>query len=59
MTHRLLDMTALIEATNLSRSTLYHLISTGEIESIKVGSRRLIPAESLDRFIESLKAANR
>jgi excisionase family DNA binding protein len=33
--------------SGLSRSTLYQLIASQRLSSIKVGGRRLIPAESL------------
>lgn len=37
---------------NLGRSLVYLLIMRGEIDSIKVGRARRVPAEALERFIE-------
>ena len=38
-------------AYRLSRSTLYKLMSTGTLHSVKVGGRRLIPVEALEALI--------
>ncbi len=35
----------------LSRTTVFTLVRTGELESIKVGSRRLVPRQSIDAFV--------
>lgn len=42
----------------VSRSTLYHLIRTGELHSVKIGSRRLIPAEAITDFVQTLRVAS-
>lgn len=39
--------------TGISRSTLYLLISRGEIEVVKMGSSTLVITESLRAFIEA------
>jgi excisionase family DNA binding protein len=55
MTDRLLlDITDAMELTGLGRSKLYELIATGQLGSVKVGARRLIPADELQRFVDSL-----
>lgn len=47
-------------ALNLCRSSVHHLIRTGELESVKLGSRRLIPFEAIDRLIaRKLEAGQR
>lgn len=43
------------EATGISRSKLYELMSSGRIESVKLGGLRLIPAESLEDFVAALR----
>lgn len=40
-----------IQVSSIGRTTLYGLISSGEIETVKVGKRRLVKAASLARFI--------
>lgn len=45
--------------TGLSRSVIYEKIAAGELESVKAGSRRLIPHEALVDYIERLRAGNR
>lgn len=42
-------------ATGLGRSTIYLLISEKKLRTIKVGSRTLIPADSLRGFLASLE----
>ena len=37
--------------TGISRSTLYLLIASGEIEIIKLGASTLVVTESLRRFV--------
>ncbi len=36
----------------LGRSLVYQLVMRGEIDSIKVGRARRVPAEALERFIQ-------
>jgi excisionase family DNA binding protein len=38
-------------ATNLSHSTLYRLISSGKLTTVKVGARRLVPVEAIDALL--------
>jgi excisionase family DNA binding protein len=42
---------------NVSQATLYRLLAAGALEAVKVGSRTLIPVESLDAFWNSLPKA--
>ncbi len=39
----------------IGRSTLYLLISDGQLESVHIGARRLVPVEGLERFVERLR----
>ena len=43
-------------ALGISRTVLYGLLADGSIESIKVGASRLIPLESLRRFVDERRA---
>tara|TARA_R100000808_G_C2120733_1_gene132081 strand:+ start:645 stop:857 length:213 start_codon:yes stop_codon:yes gene_type:complete len=38
----------------ISQGTLYKLLKGGEIESYKVGARRYITYDEMDRYIESV-----
>jgi excisionase family DNA binding protein len=40
-----------VQVSSIGRTTLYSLISSGEIETVKIGKRRLVKAASLARFI--------
>ena len=42
---------------SLSRSLLYQLLMSGEIESVKVGRARRIPASALDAYVNQLRSA--
>ena len=42
-------------ATGLGRTTLYALIAERKLRTIKVGSRTLIPADSLRGYLASLE----
>jgi excisionase family DNA binding protein len=53
---RLLDVQQVSDLLNISRTSVYDLISTGELESIKIGRSRRILSEDLELFIQSLKA---
>ena len=45
------------EVLGLGRSLLLKLVYSGEIESIKVGSRRLIPVEALNEYVQRQREA--
>ncbi len=42
------------ERLSLSRTMIYELIRTGELQSVKVGRARRIPAGALDDFVNGL-----
>lgn len=47
-----------LERLPISRSQLYRLFDAGELRTMKVGARRLVPASELDAFIaRQLEAA--
>ena len=41
------------KATSLGRTTLYNLINTGQLATIKQGRRRLITAHSIQAWLDS------
>tara|TARA_R110002095_G_scaffold68400_6_gene58201 strand:- start:694 stop:906 length:213 start_codon:yes stop_codon:yes gene_type:complete len=43
--------------TGLSRSTLYRMMTTGQLPSIKIGVRRLLRIEDLDALIAAASGA--
>ncbi len=51
----LLSITNFMTATNLGRTKVYQLIASGELETVKVGGRRLIPAEAMSDWIAKLR----
>ena len=38
-------------ATNLSRATLYRLVASGKLKTVKVGGRRLVLVTSIDALL--------
>jgi excisionase family DNA binding protein len=48
-----------VEASGIGRTTLYELMGSGEIESVKVGRRRIIPADSIRAYFDSLRTAGK
>ena len=45
------------EALGVSRTTMWRLLTAGELGSFHVGRRRLIAVDELDRFIAERQAA--
>jgi excisionase family DNA binding protein len=45
------------QASGLSRSTLYQLIKTGELKSVKAAGRRLVLRNDLEAFLASRRDA--
>lgn len=41
---------------SVSRAKLYELMTEGQIRSVKIGARRLIPRQALVDFVESFQA---
>ena len=40
-----------VQVSSIGRTTLYGLIASGKIETMKIGKRRLVKAASLAHFI--------
>lgn len=41
-------------ALGVSRSTLYALMATGDVPSVRIGASRRVPADALRRYIDRL-----
>jgi excisionase family DNA binding protein len=41
----------------IGRTTMFGLIGTGEVKSVRLGKRRLISRKSLEQFVEGLSLA--
>jgi excisionase family DNA binding protein len=42
------------ELLRLGRTRMYELVMSGQVQSVKVGRRRLIPRKSLEEFVDGL-----
>lgn len=40
----------------IGRTFMYHLVATGEVDSLKLGKRRKIPRDSLNSYVERLRS---
>ncbi len=43
------------KALSISRSKLYELLATNQLESVRIGASRRIPASALDQFVEQCR----
>ena len=44
-------------ALRLSRSVIYELIRSDQLQTVKVGRRRLVPVAALTAYVEAIQAA--
>lgn len=51
---RLLSVEEAAARAGIARSRLYLLMREGEVDSIRLGRRRLIPLEAIDGFVDRL-----
>ncbi|MGY4644418.1 helix-turn-helix domain-containing protein [Cellulomonas sp. URHB0016] len=46
------------QALRLSRSITYELIRSGQLRTVKIGTRRLVPVQALVEYVASLGVAS-
>ena len=46
------------ELLSIGRSNTYRLINEGQLASVKIGARRLVPRASLEAFVQELLEAS-
>jgi excisionase family DNA binding protein len=56
MTKLLLSVEEACEIVGVKRSKLYELLTSGEIESVKIGKSRRVPVGALTAYVERLRA---
>lgn len=52
----LLTVRDFVNATGISRSKVYELMNSGELESIHIGRSRRIPTEAVEAFVAKRRA---
>ncbi|MGW2931207.1 helix-turn-helix domain-containing protein [Streptomyces sp. NPDC001156] len=52
---RLLRVEAVAQLLDLARSTVYEEIRLGRLRTVRIGRRRLIPAEYVEEYVDLLK----
>jgi excisionase family DNA binding protein len=55
MSTLLYDIPAAAEQLSVSARVLERLIKDGEVDTVKIGRRRLVPAEALADYVERLR----
>lgn len=58
MTRLLHDLDETAELLSISRRVVDRLIKDGEIDTVKLGRRRLVPHEALEDYVARLVAAS-
>jgi excisionase family DNA binding protein len=53
---RLHHVETVMDRLCLGRSTVFNLIASGQLRSVKVGRRRLVPESAIVEFIERLES---
>ncbi|HEY9289910.1 MAG TPA: helix-turn-helix domain-containing protein [Microlunatus sp.] len=53
----LYNVTEAAEALRLSKCAIYELIRSGQLRTVKIGSRRRVPVDALAEWVASLDAA--
>ena len=53
----LLTISQTTAALSLPRTTIYQLLGRGDIETVKIGRRTMVPRDSLHRFIAAQPSA--
>jgi len=54
LVHNVVDTAARLD---LSRSSIYELLKSGDLKSLKIGRRRLIERTEIERFLASRRPA--
>lgn len=52
---RLIGVLDAAASLSITKRELYRRIAAGEIESVRIGRRRLIPADALDAYVARLR----
>jgi excisionase family DNA binding protein len=55
---RLLPVEAVMGQLNIGRSSVFKLIDSKKLRSVKIGRRRLVPQSAVDEFVANLLAAS-
>ena len=55
-TQLLISVDESAQSLGIGRSQMYEIVMAGQVESVKIGKRRLVIAASLEPYIERLKA---
>lgn len=58
-TKLLLDVDEARELLGVGRSTLYELLATGSIESVKIGRARRVPVDAIQDYVARLRSEAR
>jgi excisionase family DNA binding protein len=54
----LLTIPEVADELALSRSTIYELVASGRLETVRIGRARRVPRAALDAFVERLRSVD-
>ncbi len=57
-TRMLYDINETGQALSVGRTMVYKLIESGDLPTVKIGRRCLIPADGIENYIERLRASD-
>lgn len=52
----LLNVEEAARRLGIGRTKMYALISAGDVETVNIGRRRLVPPECLDNYVKALRS---
>jgi excisionase family DNA binding protein len=52
----LLTINEVADELALSRSTIYELVASGQLETVRIGRARRVPRAALDAFVAGLRS---
>ena len=55
---KLLPVKTVMAQLNVGRSTVFELIGSNQLQSVKIGRRRLVPQAAVDHFVATLIAGS-
>jgi excisionase family DNA binding protein len=56
---RLYTLAEIPAILRVSRTTVFELLASGALASVRIGARRFVTASQIDAFLEALKTRNR
>lgn len=56
---RLFTVLEVAQLLNIGRTKVFHLMAAGQLQSVRIGRLRRVPAEAVEAYVQSLVRADR